>query len=214
MFTIVGATGNSLKAIEDVTGRHHHHQQQFSDWQHEEKGYCAPYNGKICKNYISGQVWYSREDPNGGWKNEQITTALWEELIADLTGQCRYAAEVNFLNIIAKLFLICFLYLCQKMLCAYAFPRCQVENGHTIKVPLCFEDCTATHLQYCYNDWVLIEEKKERNIFIKSRAHFRLPNCTILPKYNATAKKPNCSYIGLTEIIEDQVTCKCFVKFR
>lgn len=94
------------------------------------------------------------------------------------------------------------------MLCAYAFPKCQNENGRAIKAPLCYEDCIATHLQFCYNDWVLIEEKKERNMFIKSRGHFRLPNCNALPKYNATAKKPNCSYIGLTEIDEEQVTCK------
>lgn len=61
----------------------------------EEKGYCAPYNGKICKNFINTQVWYSLEDPSGGWKNEQVATALWEELIIDLTGVCRTAAEVS-----------------------------------------------------------------------------------------------------------------------
>lgn len=35
-----------------------------------------------------------QEDPDGGWKNEQITTALWDELIAELHGLCRVAAEV------------------------------------------------------------------------------------------------------------------------
>lgn len=60
-----------------------------------ESGYCAPYNGKVCKAYISGQVWYSRADPNGGWKNEEITRALWDEMINDLTGLCRVAAEVS-----------------------------------------------------------------------------------------------------------------------
>lgn len=59
-----------------------------------EKGFCAPYNGKICKAYVSGQVWFSKDDPNGGWKNEQITSALWEEVISDLNGNCRQAAEV------------------------------------------------------------------------------------------------------------------------
>lgn len=38
-----------------------------------------------------------QEDPDGGWKNEQITTALWDELIVELTGLCRVAAEVNIL---------------------------------------------------------------------------------------------------------------------
>lgn len=65
----------------------------------------------------------------------------------------------------------------------------------------------ATHLQYCYNDWVLIEEKKERNMFLKSRGHFRLPNCLVLPKYNSSARRPTCSYVGLTELDETDVTC-------
>ena len=111
-----------LKSQNLNTVRHHYHtkeQQQQQQQQHQhhqlllsrqprqqqretalngvvaEKGYCAPYNGKICKNFINHQVWYSREDPTGGWKNEQITTALWEELIGDLNGLCRNAAEVS-----------------------------------------------------------------------------------------------------------------------
>lgn len=60
-----------------------------------EKGFCAPYNGKVCKSYVSGQVWFSKDDPNGGWKNEQITSALWDEVISDLNGNCRHAAEVR-----------------------------------------------------------------------------------------------------------------------
>jgi len=94
------------------------------------------------------------------------------------------------------------------MLCAYAFPNCHMEGGRAVKAPLCFEDCQATHLQFCYNDWVLIEEKKERNMFIKSRGHFRLPNCSSLPHYNASMRRPNCSYIGLTELKESEVSCK------
>uniref|UniRef100_A0A1B0G058 receptor protein-tyrosine kinase n=1 Tax=Glossina morsitans morsitans TaxID=37546 RepID=A0A1B0G058_GLOMM len=180
----------------DANYRHQHRpprqqRQTFNAdlWNEVEKGYCAPYNGKICKNYIDGQVWYSRDDPAGGWKNEQISTLLWEEVIADLNGLCRQAAE--------------------KMLCAYAFPRCMMRNGVPIKLPLCYEDCSAVHLQYCYNDWVLIEEKKERGIFIKSRGHFRLPNCSVLPKYNNTAKRPVCSYVGLTEFTEDEISYDC-----
>lgn len=65
-----------------------------TDGHDDEQGYCAPYNGKVCKAFITGQVWYSRDDPNGGWQNEQITAALWDELISDLTGLCRSAAEV------------------------------------------------------------------------------------------------------------------------
>lgn len=110
LFTIdsVNAAASSLKSpLEDYNwaargwlpyDKHRHaavNAERLHEYEYEEKGYCAPYNGLICKQYISGQVWYSREDPTGGWKNEQITTALWEELIADLTGLCRQAAEVS-----------------------------------------------------------------------------------------------------------------------
>lgn len=75
----------------------------------------------------------------------------------------------------------------------------------------------ATHFQYCYNDWVLIEEKKERNICIKSRGHFRLPNCSLLPRYLnrsaqiLTGRPPSCSYVGLTELKNEEISCKLIV---
>ncbi|XP_055707483.1 tyrosine-protein kinase transmembrane receptor Ror2 isoform X2 [Phlebotomus papatasi] len=155
-----------------------------------EEGYCAPYNGKVCKSFIgSRQVWYSREDPTGGWENEKITTGLWEEMISELPTTCRSAAE--------------------KLLCAYAFPQCVVEDGSTIKLPLCYEDCVATHLQFCYNDWVLIEEKKLKKHYFKSRGHFRLPVCEELPRYDKDSKPLTCSYVGLTEMNINEITYDC-----
>lgn len=60
----------------------------------ETEGYCAPYNGKICKSFVSSnQVWYSKEHQHG-WANERITTDLWNELISGLQGLCRKPAEV------------------------------------------------------------------------------------------------------------------------
>lgn len=60
-----------------------------------EEGFCAPYNGKVCRSFMrSGQVWFSRVDPNYGWENEKITAGLWEEMIGGLSGNCREAAEV------------------------------------------------------------------------------------------------------------------------
>jgi len=67
----------------------------------------------------------------------------------------------------------------------------------------------AVNLQFCYNDWVLIEENKNKGKFIKSRGHFRLPNCTTLPRYDPNEKK--CSYIGLVEMKKEEVSCKCSV---
>lgn len=68
----------------------------FDDPPDEEEGYCAPYNGKVCKSFVKGrQVWYNREDGSGGWLNEQITAALFRDLINDLPDYCRPAAEVS-----------------------------------------------------------------------------------------------------------------------
>lgn len=155
-----------------------------------EDGYCAPYNGKVCKmNVVSNQVWYSHDDETGGWENEKITTDIYHELVSGLIGLCRDPAE--------------------KLLCAFAFPQCIIkQDGTPTKLPLCYEDCVATRQQFCYNDWILIEERKKKGLFLKSRGKFRLPTCDGLPRYNRTARPPNCSYLGLAEMKEDQVTCK------
>lgn len=61
-----------------------------------DDGYCAPYNGKVCKQFISSsQVWYSKF-LDSGWENEKITRKLWKELVAQLSGLCRIAAEVYY----------------------------------------------------------------------------------------------------------------------
>lgn len=64
----------------------------------EPGGYCAPYNGRICKKYLTGigKVWFndSRDNP-GGELNENTTANLWEELIKKLVDPCRSAAEVR-----------------------------------------------------------------------------------------------------------------------
>lgn len=61
------------------------------------EGFCAIYNGKICKKYLTGigKVWYNNttDNPNG-YLNERITTDLWEDLIQRLKEPCRSAAEV------------------------------------------------------------------------------------------------------------------------
>ena len=62
------------------------------------KGYCAPYNGQVCKKYLQGRglVWFNiSKDNSGGWVNEQITQSLWNELIVKLHEPCRSAAEVS-----------------------------------------------------------------------------------------------------------------------
>lgn len=146
------------------------------------EGYCGSYHGFICKNYIlsSKQVWYNN---SGGYENEKITTALWDELIVTLNEPCRTAAE--------------------KLLCFYSFPDCNVSKP----LPLCHQDCVAVQKLFCYKEWGLIEDKKLQGIYIKSRGHFRLPDCSILPKYNRD--EPECAYAGLTDMKLDEVSHDC-----
>ncbi len=62
------------------------------------RGYCAPYNGQICRKFLQGRglVWFNiSQDNSGGWLNEQITQDLHRDLIANLGEPCRSAAEVS-----------------------------------------------------------------------------------------------------------------------
>lgn len=148
----------------------------------ELQGYCGVYNGNICKKYVENtkRVWYNN---SGGYENEVISTGLWEELIVTLEEPCRSAAE--------------------KLLCVYAFPECNIDKP----LPLCHEDCVAVKELFCYKEWALLEDKKAQGVFIKSRKHFRLPDCSVLPFF--TNKTVGCSYAGLIEMKEDEITYDC-----
>lgn len=90
----------------------------------------------------------------------------------------------------------------------YAFPLCILsEAGDAFGLPLCYEDCVAVKLQFCYNEWALTEQRKEKGIYFKSREHFRLPNCSELPKYDP--KVETCSHARLTEMKTEDITYDC-----
>ena len=84
-----------------------------------------------------------------------------------------------------------------------------MKNMNPVRLPLCYEDCIAVKLQFCYNEWALIEDNKVRNIFITNRGHFLLPNCDILPRIS-TNKTITCTHAHLTDLKLDQVTCTYF----
>lgn len=152
-------------------------------------GYCALYRGEVCKDYLteSKTVWFNKSH-DGGWVNEQITTNLWKEIIIHLKEPCLTAAK--------------------KLLCAYAFPQCTHLENNAVGLPLCAEDCIAVKHLFCHNDWALIEHKKHRGIFVKSRGHFVLPMCELLPSFKS-GKKPACSHTKLTEMPEEEITYDC-----
>lgn len=153
-------------------------------------GYCAPYNGKICRKYLNntGLIWYnmSHESP-GGWLHEQITMGLWTELVQSLREPCRDAAE--------------------GLLCHYAFPECGLVEGKAVGKPLCREDCIAVRELFCFNEWAMIEDNKQRGIFFQSRGHFRLPDCVFLPSDTNTAGR--CTHAHLTDMKKDEITTEC-----
>nr|CAD7398334.1 unnamed protein product [Timema cristinae] len=156
-------------------------------------GYCAPYNGKVCKHFLNGtgSVWFNiSHEYAGGWLNEQITAGLWDEMITSLKEPCRSAAE--------------------KLLCTYAFPQCVLRDSYPVGLPLCAEDCVAVRQLFCYNDWALIEDNKHRGIYFKSRGHFQLPNCETLPGFRGSTQSI-CSNARLTEMKVEEVTYDCVI---
>lgn len=149
--------------------------------------YCGPYNGQICKTYTTGYVWYNH---TGGLENEKITTGLWREMISTLREPCRSRAE--------------------KLLCAYAFPKCINKDGvGDFALPLCYEDCIAVKMQFCYNDWIVFEEQKRRGVYFESRGHFRFPECEKLPRFSGKGSHVTCNYVGITNMDYSEVTTSC-----
>ncbi|KFM69805.1 Tyrosine-protein kinase transmembrane receptor Ror2, partial [Stegodyphus mimosarum] len=154
-------------------------------------GYCAPYTGHVCRRYLndSSLVYYNFTSENHPIPlNEQITEELWSELISSLLEPCRSAAEV--------------------ILCYYAFPKCEWSDGVARLKPLCREDCIAIKELFCYNEWALVEDNKQRGIFFKSRGHFRLPECNALPLLGNGGKE-TCSHAHLTDMQRDEITTEC-----
>eukprot|EP00090_Calanus_glacialis_P001913 TRINITY_DN11429_c0_g1_i1.p1 TRINITY_DN11429_c0_g1~~TRINITY_DN11429_c0_g1_i1.p1 ORF type:complete len:925 (-),score=149.21 TRINITY_DN11429_c0_g1_i1:197-2971(-) len=154
------------------------------------KGYCAPYNGNVCRNYINGRglVWFNiSQDNAGGWRNEEITMSIRDELINTLEQPCRSAAEA--------------------MLCHYAFPDCVIKSGDAAGLPLCYEDCVALKQHFCYSEWTNIVKQKERGISLRSRGHFRLPDCENLPRIGVTNN--TCTKTGITDMRWDLATSSC-----
>ncbi|KAH9366562.1 hypothetical protein HPB48_020997 [Haemaphysalis longicornis] len=150
------------------------------------QGFCSPYTGSSCRRFLgSGLVYYNiSQDASPVVLNEQLTQQLWDELISSLLEPCRSAAEV--------------------MICHYAFPQCEWRARLAIAKPLCREDCIAVRELFCYNEWAMIEDNKQRGIFFKSRGHFRLPDCDLLPSYKNNSGQ--CSHAHLTDFKDDEVT--------
>lgn len=61
------------------------------------EGYCAQYNGKICRTYLNASIliWFNNTLENeGSQQNEFITAGLWDEMLPSFSKTCKPAAEV------------------------------------------------------------------------------------------------------------------------
>ena len=109
-----------------------------------------------------------------------------------------------FHNLKCKLKKLCHNILLQAMLCHYAFPDCVIKSGDAAGLPLCYEDCVALKQHFCYSEWTNIVKQKERGISLRSRGHFRLPDCENLPRIGVTNN--TCTKTGITDMRWDLAT--------
>ncbi|GAB1600337.1 muscle, skeletal receptor tyrosine protein kinase-like [Argonauta hians] len=154
-------------------------------------GYCAPYNGSVCKDVLGSQmVYFNTSFENPAQLHEQIVIDLLIEFDKGVIinrALCREPAK--------------------KLLCHYAFPNC--DESKTAPLPLCKEDCIAVEVVFCYKEWSVTEVDKKSNKFIKNRAHFRLPVCKTLPTRRSSF--PTCSEAGMFERKAEEVTSDCYI---
>ena len=79
-----------------------------------------------------------------------------------------------------------------------------IKAGEAAGLPLCHEDCVALQQQFCYTEWAELVRARERGKGVESRGHFRLPDCSTLPRMGGTNN--TCSRTGITDMRLDLST--------
>ena len=81
-------------------------------------GYCAPYNGTICKEFLgNSEVFFNASSPGRMEENERIVINLLAELRNTTGPFCRIPSK--------------------KFLCHYAFPDCDKRGTYPEAKPTC-----------------------------------------------------------------------------
>ena len=96
----------------------------------------------------------------------------------------------------------------EALLCKYAFPDCILKDGVPSGLPLCQEDCVAVKTHFCMRRWAILEDDKRRGAYLKSRGHFRLPNCSTLPEHSNCTTSKQCTRSSITEMKWDMSTSR------
>ncbi|KAI0207752.1 Muscle, skeletal receptor tyrosine protein kinase [Lamellibrachia satsuma] len=144
---------------------------------------CGVYNGTVCRPYLGGHVVFNNDLRTD---LEEILLGLTEELIAAVSPFCRVPAE--------------------KALCHYTLPYCDTTSVPPRPLPLCREDCQAVRDLFCHREWSDLLTNKAKGVFLKSRAHLRLPDCARLPSRADSV----CSSANLFDISLDVITTSCY----
>ena len=65
---------------------------------------------------------------------------------------------------------------------------------------------------FCYSDWTRLLRQREKGVTVRSRGHFRLPECESLPRMAASNNNATCTKSGITDMRYDLATSKMIVK--
>ena len=62
---------------------------------------------------------------------------------------------------------------------------------------------------FCYSEWTRLLRKREKGVTVRSRGHFRLPECEALPRMAASNANATCTKSGITDMRYDLATSEC-----
>ena len=61
---------------------------------------------------------------------------------------------------------------------------------------------------FCYSEWTKLLRDREKGVTVRSRGHFRLPECETLPRMAASTANNTCTKSGITDMRYDLATSK------
>ena len=61
---------------------------------------------------------------------------------------------------------------------------------------------------FCYSEWTRLLKQREKGVTVRSRGHFRLPECEALPRMAASHANATCTKSGITDMRYDLATSK------
>ncbi|XP_033636995.1 inactive tyrosine-protein kinase transmembrane receptor ROR1-like [Asterias rubens] len=101
------------------------------------KGYCQPYRGMTCANFIGNNSIYVTDYQAQGEVEEKLTSAFLV-IMHDLSDQCQEFAIPS--------------------LCYFAFPFCDSDAADPLGRELCRDECEILELDMCQQEYAIAKE--------------------------------------------------------